>query len=117
MSTSRFHPEVQRSSSQNDLLLEETARELDQLERWWTGDHARSRRIRRLERARRCTEVAVFASLVLSVVLLTIAMGMQSMLAGGLGVSAYLATFVFDRRYQRMRDEMSWPAPEGSASH
>ena len=117
---SRAHLAIRATQLRNsppDPGPPEIARQIEQLEQGLLDDDPTFvQRFRRLERARRRNEVAVFGLLVVSVLLLAIGLAAQSFVAGGLGVAAYLISFMIDRRYQHKLDEVSWPATNGRRS-
>jgi hypothetical protein len=82
----------------NDQL----ARQIDELERALAHeDPSLAHRFKKLQHANTRNDVAVFSLLAISAVLLAIALTTLSAVAGLGGVTAYLASFLVDTRYQR----------------
>jgi hypothetical protein len=109
---------TERRNSPHDLGHPEVARQIEQLERGLLDDDPTFlQRFSHLERARRRNEVAVFGLLVVSVVLLAMGLAVQSIVAGGLGVAAYLLSFMVDRHYQHKLAKVSWATSKGTPSH
>lgn len=84
------------------MSTDQLTRQIDAIEqRLREDDPWLVKRFVALERRQRLNEVAVFALLTISAVLLAITLMTRSAVAGGGGVAAYLASFLVDGLHQR----------------